>query len=862
VNPDRPRVNEGTRTDVLALDVLLYDGTRMPVGKHGEEEVESIIRDGGRRGEVYAKLRAFRDKYADLIRAKFPHIPRRVSGYNLPWLLPENGFDVAKALVGSEGTLVMILEATVRLVWSPPARSLLVLGYPDVDHAADHIPEVLEAGPVGPEGMDDRLVHDMKAMHIHPETLTLLPEGGGWLLVEFGAESKAEADAQARKLMDRLKNMGDAPTMKLYDNPADETKIWTVRRSGLGATAHVPGKKITWEGWEDASVPPEKLGGYLRDFRKLLDKYDYEGDLYGHFGQGCVHTRIDFDLETAEGIKTFRTFLDEAADLVVSYGGSLSGEHGDGQSKAAMLPKMYGDEMIRAFEEFKTIWDPAWKMNPGKVVKPYDPAQNLRLGTHYDPPDVRTHFRFPADRDEFGRVTLRCVGVGECRRAEGGTMCPSYRVTHEEMHSTRGRAHLLFEMLQGNPLGGGWKSDPVREALDLCLACKGCKQDCPVNVDMATYKAEFLSHYYEGRPRPRHAYAMGLIYWWARLASIAPGLANFLGQSPVLRDVVKWLGGIAPERRMPAFAPETFKAWFLRRGPHNRDYPPVILWPDTFNNHFHPDVAKAAVEVLEAAGFQVLVPAPSLCCGRPLYDFGMLHTAKRLLRQILDTLKPWIEAGVPVVGLEPSCLAVFRDELTGLFPDDEDARRLNRQSFLLSEFLNRQVKDYQPPQFRRKALVHAHCHHKAVMKTTDEEAILKKLGLDYHLLDSGCCGMAGSFGFERQHYHVSRAVGELVLLPAVREAARDTLVITNGFSCHEQIEQCTDRRPVHLAQVLRMALRQGAEGTAAGRPDDVMPPIRTPSRNGYRSAVGPALLVGGGAVLGGLLVWGLTRRRR
>jgi Fe-S oxidoreductase len=388
-------------------------------------------------------------------------------------------------------------------------------------------------------------------------------------------------------------------------------------------------------------------------------------------------------------------------------------------------------------------------------------------------------------------------------------MCPSYRVMHEEMHSTRGRAHLLFEMLQGNPIGDGWKSEPVREALDLCLACKGCKSDCPVNVDMATYKAECLSHYCAGRLRPRHAYAMGLIYWWARLASYAPNLVNLLSHTPILRDVVKWLGGIASERRMPAFAPETFKEWFTRRGPRNDGKPPAILWPDTFTNHFYPDAGRAAVEVLEAAGFQILVPARSLCYGRPLYDFGMLGTAKKLLREVLDTLRPWIEAGVPVVGLEPSCVAVFRDELTNLFPHDEDAKRLNRQTNLLSEYLNRDAKDLRPPPLRRKALVHSHCHHRAVMKTDDEEAVHRKLGLDLQMLDSGCCGMAGSFGFERDHFAVSRAVGELVLLPAVRAAPEDTLIITNGFSCHQQIEQLTGRRPLHLAQVLRMALRQG-----------------------------------------------------
>jgi Fe-S oxidoreductase len=660
--------------------------------------------------------------------------------------------------------------------------------------------------------------------------------------------------------MRKLKKKRDAPSMKLYDDRDDEKKIWTVRRSGLGATAHVPGAKITWEGWEDAAVSPNKLGNYLRDFRKLLDKFGYACCLYGHFGQGCVHTRIDFDLETHEGIRTFRSFLDEAADLVVSYGGSLSGEHGDGQSKAAMLPKMFGEELIVAFNEFKSIWDPDWKMNPGKIVRPYQPDENLRLGTRYAPPQVGTHFRFPNDRGDFSRVSLRCVGVGECRRHEGGTMCPSYRVTMEEMHSTRGRAHLLFEMLQGNPLGGGWKSEPVREALDLCLACKGCKADCPVNVDMATYKAEFLSHYYEGRLRPRHAYSMGLIYWWARLAALMPDVANFFSQTPVLRDAAKWLGGVSPRRRMPAFARQTFKEWFRKRGVRNEGKPPVLLWADTFNNHFHPQAAKAAVEVLEAAGHQVWVPSASLCRGRPLYDFGMLDTAKTLLRQILTTLKPQIEAGIPLVGLEPSCLAVFRDELTNLFPFDEDAKRLSRQAFLLSEFLNKKGKDYRLPQLKRKAIVHGHCHHKAVMKMNDEEAVLSKLGLDFQVLDSGCCGMAGSFGFEREHYDVSRDVGELVLLPAVRQAPKDTLIVANGFSCQEQIEQTTDRKALHLAEVIQMALREGPNGPAGDYPEKRHLSNRRDGRRAAGSLVEKAALVGAGAIAGAFLVHAFRKR--
>jgi FAD/FMN-containing dehydrogenase/Fe-S oxidoreductase len=838
-----------TDDNVEELDVLLYDGTRLQVGPTSEEDFARHIGAGGRVGEIYAKVRAFRDQYADRIRREYPDIPRRVSGYNLPWLLPEKGCQLARALVGSESTLVMVLEATLRLVWSPPARSVLVLGYPDVYTAGDHIMEVLEAKPIGLEGMDDRLVQDMRAMKIHPDTLELLPPGNGWLIVEFGAETREESDAQARALMTKLKKTADPPSMKLYDNRADEKKIWTVRASGLGATAHVPHKKITWEGWEDASVPPPKLGAYLRAFRRLLDKHGYACDLYGHFGQGCVHTRIDFDLQTADGIRNFRSFIEEAADLVVAHGGSLSGEHGDGQSKAEMLPRMFSPELIEAFNEFKSIWDPDWRMNPGKIAKPYRIDENLRLGTAYRPPVPRTHFKFPNDEEDFTRVSLRCVGVGDCRRHEGGTMCPSYRVTMEEMHSTRGRARLLFEMLQGNPLRGGWHDEHVKEALDLCLACKGCKGDCPVNVDMATYKAEFLSHYYEGRLRPRPAYSMGLIYWWARLASLFPNLVNFVAQTPGLREAAKLLGGIAPERQLPRFATETFKAWFRRRGHRNAGQLPVLLWADTFNNHFRPDILRAGVAVLEAAGCRVHVPEASLCCGRPLYDFGMLDQAQTLLRQILRTLQPALAAGVPIVVLEPSCAAVFRDELINLFPHDQDAQRLRGQTFLLSEFLMQKVKDYQPPKLRRKALVHGHCHHKALMKMDDEQEILKRLGLDFEVLDDGCCGMAGSFGFEKEHYDVSLAVGELALLPAVRKAGSDTLIVTNGFSCREQIEQTTERRPLHLAQILQMALQE-----EAARPGPDSPRNRCAEPALRRVTTAELLLGTAAAVVGGYLL--------
>ena len=793
--------------NVESLEILTCDGVRMRVGPTSEDELARIIAAGGRRGEIHAALQALRDQYAELIRTRYPKIPRCVSGYNLPELLPENGFNVARALVGSEGTCVTILEATVRLVYSPPSRSLLVLGYPDVFSAGDHVMEALAAGPVGLEGLGEELLQDMKAIGLHPRDAALLPKGGGWLLVEFGGETKEESDAKAHQLMEKLKGNDDAPTMKLFDDKTEEGMIWKVREAGLGATAHVPNKPITWEGWEDAAVPPDKVGPYLRDFRKLLDRYHYNGDLYGHFGQGCIHTRINFDLETQRGIEIFHAFLGDASDLVIRYGGSLSGEHGDGQSKAEFLGRMFGAELVQAFGQFKRIWDPDGRMNPGKIVDPYLPTENLRIGTGYAPSHTHTHFKFPKDDHNFGRTVLRCVGVGNCRRTHGGTMCPSFMATREERYSTRGRARLLFEMLKGEVITGGWRDKNVHEALDLCLACKGCKGDCPVNVDMATYKAEFLSHYYQGRLRPRSAYAMGLINVWARIAAHLPRTINYLSRHQPWATMVKKIGGIAREREMPAFADQTFRAWFAQQPEVQGGGPRVILWPDTFTNHFLPERGKAALDVLQHAGCTVVLPPRPLCCGRPLYDWGMLDRAVKLWHTTLDSLRDEIRAGTPVVGLEPACVAAFRDELGNLFAHDEDAKRLCKQTFTLAEYLLKIA--YIPYRLSDKAIVQTHCNHRAVMGIDADRAVFDQLGLDYEFLDPGCCGMAGSFGFEQHKYALSQKIGERALLPAVRAAAADTLVIADGFSCREQILQGSGRRALHLAQVLQRAIQHG-----------------------------------------------------
>jgi FAD/FMN-containing dehydrogenase/Fe-S oxidoreductase len=841
-----------TADNTVELDVVLYDGTRLRVGATEADEIERIVRDGGRRGEIYTRLCDLRDRHAETIRARYPDIPRRVSGYNLDELLPERGFNVARALVGSEGTLAAILEATVRLVHSPPARTLLVCGYEDVFSAADHVPEILDCGPTGLEGLDDVLIRDMKMLGQHTDDLGMLPAGGGWLLVEFGGESVDEADERARGCMRRLEGEPGAPEMRVFDQPARESKLWDIRESGLGATAFIPGEEDHWEGWEDAAVPPQRLGSYLRRFRELLDRYDYRTSLYGHFGDGCVHCRINFGLRTADGLERWRSFLDEAADLVLEHGGSLSGEHGDGQSRAELLEKMYGAELVGAFREFKRIWDPDNRMNPHKVVDPYPIASNLKLGAGYSPPEPATQFAYPDDGGSFNHATMRCVGAGKCRATDSGTMCPSYMVTLDERHSTRGRARVLYEMMRGETITDGWRSDEVHEALDLCLSCKGCKGDCPVGVDMATYKAEFLSRHFKRRLRPRQAYSMGLIMFHSRLAALMPGVANALSGTPGISALLKRLGGISALRRVPPFARQTFRSWFASRTGANPDGPPVVLFPDTFNNHLHPEPIKATVEALEDAGFRVEIPAERLCCGRPLYDYGMLDTARLLWRRTLAALHPYVRDGVPIVGVEPSCVAAFRDELPNLFPNDEDAKRLSQQTLTLGEFLVRHApEDWRPPRLERKAIVHAHCHHEAAIGFDAEPELLERMGLDFEVLDSGCCGMAGSFGFERDHYDISVAIGERRLLPAARDAAGDTLVIADGFSCKTQVHELTERRPLHLAQVMKLAREHGPDGPPGSFPERHCPDVEPASpRRAWLLVAAGAVAVGLGCVVG------------
>jgi FAD/FMN-containing dehydrogenase/Fe-S oxidoreductase len=790
-----------TSDNVEELEVLTYDGLRLRVGATPEREIDRIVRAGGRRGEIYRRLRELRDRYAGTIRERFPRLSRRVSGYNLDDLLPERGFHVARALAGTEGTCVSVLEATVRLAPAPKVRVLLVLGFEDVVRAAEAVPEVLAAGPIGLEGMDRFLVDNELTRRSYRETLSRLPPGDAWLLVEFGGETVADAAAQARSLTPLVAG----PDALLMEAPGEQARIWQVREAAVATTSRDPRLGDGWPGWEDSAVAPERFAAYLRDLLALLAHHRYRAAFYGHFGEGCLHARIDFDFSTPAAIRTYRTFMEEAADLVVAHGGSLSGEHGDGQQRGELLGRMFGGGLVQAFREFKAIWDPGNRMNPGKKVDPYPLDADLRPALRLaDPPAT---FRYAADSGSFARAVTRCVGVGKCRRdpdrtgSQGGVMCPSFLATRDETHSTRGRARLLFEMLAGEGVRDGWRSAEVREALDLCLACKGCRTECPAGVDMATYKAEFLHHHFAGRPRPRSAYAMGLIPWWARLASRLPGMANGMTRGP-LSGIVKRLGGIHPDRTLPAFARRTFRDGFVA---DRTGKPTVLLWPDTFTNFFQPEIARAAVEVLEAAGHRVAIPSRALCCGRPLYDFGMLDLARRQLRQILAALQAEIAAGLPMVGLEPSCVAVFRDELVNLFPEGEAARRLSAQTFTLAEFLVRE--GFAPPRASGEAIVHGHCHHHSVMGMGADRALLDAMGLDVKILDAGCCGMAGAFGFEADHYEISRAVAERALLPAVRAANPGALLLADGFSCREQIAQLSGRGARHLAEVVRGACR-------------------------------------------------------
>ncbi len=807
----------GTTADsVRELSVLTARGDTLTLGRNWRGAPEG--------------LRALVEGDLARLRTGFPALPRRISGYGLDALLPEKGADVARSFCGSEGTLGVLTKAVVRLVEAPRARALAVLAYADESAAAQAAAGLLPYGPLTVEGMAADLVPPSAG----------LPRGGAWLFVEVGGASEAEARARGEVIV----RAADVTDFVVVTDPAGQRALWRLREDASGTATRMPGGTEAWPGWEDCAVPPARLGDYLRDFRSLLADHGLRGTPYGHFGDGCIHVRIDFDLLTEAGVARFRRFSEDLAELVVSHGGSLSGEHGDGQARAELLPKMYGPELVALFERAKDIWDPDGLLNPGMLVRPARLDENLRFAPLPSTP-VDVAFGYPADGGDFSAAVRRCVGVAKCRTTTvsgSSVMCPSFRATGEEEHSTRGRARLLHEMLAGEVITDGWRSTEVRDALDLCLSCKGCRTDCPVAVDMATYKAEFLHHHYAGRRRPAAHYTMGWLPLWLRAVArsrTAP-LVNALASVGPLAALAKRLGGIAPEREIPRVAGETFSRWWrretqkrARRGVRAPGGPRVVLWPDTFTEHLSPTVGRAAVRVLEAAGLRVVLPPTvrgkagrgkagrgkagrgggvaltarhgPVCCGLTYVSTGQLDRARAVMRRTLDLMEPVLVAGAPVVVLEPSCAAALRTDLPELLHDDPRAERLAAAVVTFAEALERYAPDWTPPRVDRPVAGQTHCHQHAVLGDAPDRRLRAAAGLTGELT-GGCCGLAGDFGFEKGHYEVSAACAEDQLLPAVRSAPENAAVLADGFSCRTQLAQLGDRRARHLAEVLAEGL--------------------------------------------------------
>jgi FAD/FMN-containing dehydrogenase/Fe-S oxidoreductase len=779
-----------TADNVVSLDVLTAAGDRLTARRAGRDGLAAA-------GRIGAELDALVAARLAMIRTEFGRFARQVSGYSLEHLLPENGADLARFLVGTEGTLGMVAGATVSLVRSPKAVALAVLGYASMPAAADVVLGLLPHRPVAVEGLDARLVDVFRARR-GAGAVPALPRGESWLFVETAGDTEAAARAAAMRVI------GDADCVdSLVVTGGPARALWRVREDGAGLGGRTPAGAPAWPGWEDAAVPPQYLGAYLRDFGALMREHGLDGLIYGHFGDGCVHVRIDFPLAAGPG--RYREFVVAAAQLVGKYGGSMSGEHGDGRARGELLRYMYSPEAIGAFAAVKAIFDPGNVFNPGVLVDPAPLDADLRVPLARP---IRTGlgYAYPHDGGDLSTAVHRCTGVGKCRAdttASGGVMCPSYLATRDEKDSTRGRARVLQELANGT-LVKGFRSAEVAESLELCLACKGCMSDCPAGVDMGTYKAEVLYQRYRRRPRPPAHYALGWLPRWAALASHAPGLANATLDHPALGALAKRLGGIDARRPLPRFAAGSFRDWFTRRPA--RAGAAVLLWVDTFTDHFAPEVGQAAVRVLEAAGYSVRITTKPVCCGLTWISTGQLDGARRQLRRSLDALDDAVRAGLPVVGLEPSCTAVLRGEITELLPGDPRARQVRAGVRTLAELLT-ETGTWEPPDLTGvRAVAQPHCHQHAVMGWHTDSALLARSGAQVHAV-GGCCGLAGNFGVERGHFDVSRAVAETALLPAVRDAPADAVVLADGFSCRTQLDQLGHVRGIHLAQLLAGRLR-------------------------------------------------------
>jgi FAD/FMN-containing dehydrogenase/Fe-S oxidoreductase len=804
-----------TSDNVVSLDVVTGAGEHLTASRGGAPA-------GSRLADALARLV---DRHGPTLRTEFDRFGRQVSGYALHHLLPDRGADLARALVGSEGTCALTLEATVRLRPVPARTLLVVLGYADAATAADAVPALLPHGPVAMEGLDARIVSALRARR-GPDAVPPLPRGSAWLFVELAADDEVTLlDAAVALTAD-----ADAIEARTVTAPADARRLWRIREDGAGLSSRSDAGAPAHAGWEDAAVPPARLGGYLRAFDALLLEHGLTTLPYGHFGDGCLHARIDFPLGASDGPARFRRFLEDAADLVAAHGGSMSGEHGDGRARSELLPRMYSADAIAAFDAFARAFDPDAILNPGVLVDPRPVDADLRVP---QAPELTEGlaFTYPHDHGDLGEAVHRCIGIGRCVSDHAGgppgtdtVMCPSYLATGDERDSTRGRARVLQELVNGTLVDGGWSSPEVHDSLELCLACKGCASDCPAEVDVATYKAEVLHQTYRGRLRPRSHYALGQLPRWARLAGVAPGLVARAGRVPALARAARWAAGVDPRRDLPAFSPTPFSRAADRRPARDlpaddAGRPPVLLWVDTFSDRFDPEVAVATVRVLEDAGFRVEVPDRAPCCGLTWISTGQLDAARRILRATVDQLAVAARAGTPIVGIEPPCVAVLRDDAPRLLgADDPAARDVAAATRTLAEFLQAQRPRWTPPDLSgTRVLAQPHCHHHAVMGWGADRALLAGTGAQVETV-GGCCGLAGNFGAERGHHEVSVAVAETQLLPAVRAAGDDTVLLADGFSCRTQLDQLAGRRAVHLAQLLAGALpARGERGAGAER---------------------------------------------